>query len=103
MSRPFSYSDKNFTVIGNVLFVHFNYDGDADVGTRLCEIPEKIFDRLLFYSNNATTCYSDFGATGGNFILSVTKYENKFYLANGTSLYKTKNRYIFSIFMLKDI
>lgn len=26
MSRPFSYSDKNFTVIGNVLFVHFRYD-----------------------------------------------------------------------------
>ena len=28
MSRPFSYSDKKnfFTVIGNVLFVHFRYD-----------------------------------------------------------------------------
>ena len=23
MSRPFSYNDENFTVIGNLLFVHF--------------------------------------------------------------------------------
>jgi hypothetical protein len=103
VSRPFSYSDENFTVIGNVLFVHLKYDGKADAGTRLCEIPQAIFDRLLFYSNTATTCYYDFGSSGGNFSLMTTKYENKFYFINKEALASYKNRYIFSMFMLKDI
>lgn len=29
MSRPFSYNDENFTVIGNLLFVHFKYEDEA--------------------------------------------------------------------------
>lgn len=37
MSRPFSYNDDNFTVIGNVLYVHFKYDDAAEAGTRLIE------------------------------------------------------------------
>lgn len=28
MSRPFSYNDENFTVIGNILFAH------VDIGTK---------------------------------------------------------------------
>lgn len=26
MSRPFSYNDKSFTVIGNMLFIHIKYN-----------------------------------------------------------------------------
>ncbi len=103
MSRPFSYSDENYTVIDNVLFVHFKYDEKANAETRLCEIPKAIFDRLLFYTNNATTCYSNLSSFGGNFQLIVTEYENKFYFSNKTAFEKSNNRYIFSIFMLKDI
>ena len=103
MSRPFSYNDENFTVIGNVLFVHFKYERKADVGTRLCEVPSEIFDRLLFYSNNASTCYDILGGSGGAFQLSIIKYENKFYLTNLSVLESANNRYIFSTFMLKDV
>nr|DAQ10753.1 MAG TPA: hypothetical protein [Bacteriophage sp.] len=97
MSRPFSYNDENFTIIGNVLFVHFKYEEEADAGTRLCEIPTKIFDRLLFYSSNATTCYNILGGSGGNFQINIIKYNNKFYLSNITPIQKFENRYIFSI------
>lgn len=39
MSRPFSYNDENFTVNGNVLYVHVKYEKAAKAGTRLIEIP----------------------------------------------------------------
>lgn len=49
MSRPFSYNDENFTVIGNTLYVHFKYEDAAKAGTRLIEIPPAICDRLVFF------------------------------------------------------
>lgn len=42
MSRPFSYNDENFTVIGNLLFVHFKYEDEAKSNARLIEIPPAI-------------------------------------------------------------
>ena len=39
----FSYSDKNFTVIGNLCFVHIPLDG-----TKYFDIPPAICDRMLF-------------------------------------------------------
>lgn len=103
MSRPFSYNDENFTVIGNVLFVHFKYEAKADINTRLCEIPPAIFDRLLFYSNTGSTCYATTGASGGNLPLATIEYENKFYLTNKVAIEKYDNRYIFAILILKDV
>ena len=103
MSRPFSYSDENFTVIDNVLFVHVKYEENAPLDTKLCEIPKAIFDRLLFYSNGAVTCYHKIGMNGGDFQLAVIKDNNKFYFINKTGLEENIDRYIFSIYMLKDI
>lgn len=40
----FSYSDKNFTVIGNLCFVHIILDGTK----RFYDIPPAIRDRMLF-------------------------------------------------------
>lgn len=39
----FSYSDKNFTVIGNLCFVHINLDGTKII----YNIPPAIADRVL--------------------------------------------------------
>ena len=39
----FSYSDKNFTVIGNLCFVHIILDGTTDT----YEIPPAIAERIL--------------------------------------------------------
>ena len=51
MSRPFSYNDENFTVIGNSLFVHLNigtkpYSKGDTIGT----VPPAIYDRLTTYN-----------------------------------------------------
>lgn len=62
----FSYSDKNFTVIGNLCFVHILLDGTKNF---FLDIPPAISDRMLidkFYCiyselDNATT----YGAGGG--------------------------------------
>lgn len=55
MSRPFSYNDENFTVMGNTLFVH------VDIGTMkinkggiIGTIPPAIYDRLVTYNSIAT-------------------------------------------------
>lgn len=47
----FSYSDKNFTVIGNLCFVHIILDGTKVT----CEIPPAICDRMLV--NNFSCIY----------------------------------------------
>lgn len=103
MSRPFSYNDENFTVIGNVLYVHFKYEHAAEAGTRLIEIPPAICDRLLFFSNVFSAVYNVFDTNAGTVILTVTKYNNKCYFTNKVDLVLGVGRYIFGIFMLKDI
>ena len=40
----FSYSDKNFTVVGNLCFVHIVLDGIETI----FDIPPAISDRILF-------------------------------------------------------
>ena len=42
----FSYSDKNFTVIGNLCFVHIDIDIDLDNKT-VFDVPPAIGDRML--------------------------------------------------------
>lgn len=49
----FSYSDKNFTVIGNLCFVHIILDGtESDKGP--IDIPPAIADRMLSSEINCT-------------------------------------------------
>lgn len=103
MSRPFSYNDENFTVIGNVLFVHVRHDEGASPNTRLCEIPPAIYDRLLFYTNVGTSCYPVDGYAAGNVSFAAIKYENKFYLTNTIKIIAYNNRYLYTTFILKDI
>lgn len=103
MSRPFSYNDENFTVIGNVLYVHFKYEDVAEGGTRLIEIPPSICDRLLFFSNVCKAVYRTKGANAGNVVLTVIDYNNKCYFSNKSAIGAGVGRYICGTFMLKDI
>jgi hypothetical protein len=50
MSRPFSYSDENFTVIGNILFIHIKITKETDPNN-IIEIPQAIHDRMVNKSN----------------------------------------------------
>lgn len=47
MSRPFSYSDENFTVIGNVLFCHIKIKKAVMKTEPIVEIPPEIYDHML--------------------------------------------------------
>ena len=57
----FSYSDENFTVIGNLCFVHIPLDGTET----LFDIPPAISDRMLF--DNIVFSYAHYAEnkTGG--------------------------------------
>ena len=48
MSRPFSYNDENFTVIGNILFIHIPFNGKAEPHQIICHIPPEINKRIQY-------------------------------------------------------
>ena len=48
MGRPFSYSDENFTVVGNVLFCHIEIKKAVLKKSPIVEIPPAIRDHMLF-------------------------------------------------------
>ena len=54
MSRPFSYNDENFTVIGNLLFCHIKTAVPMAVDDPIVEVPPAIVDRLMNYSSQFT-------------------------------------------------
>lgn len=56
----FSYSDKNFTVIGNLCFVHIKLDGTENI----FDIPPAISDRILFDSIVCDYRYSTENSSG---------------------------------------
>lgn len=103
MSRPFSYNDENFTIIGNVLFVHFKHEEAAEAGTILIEVPQAICDRLLFFSSFGATVFAKKDSNAGQVVLSVIDHNNKCYLTNKNTIGAGADKYIFGTFMLKDI
>lgn len=80
ISRPFSYSDENFTVIGNLLFVHIPESKAREVGEPTVEIPPAIFSRMITYGNVAVESTRAFYG-GGHIGLEVVKADNKHYFA----------------------
>ena len=47
MSRPFSYNDENFTVIDNLLFIHFRDDDQHAANEPVLLIPPSIYERMV--------------------------------------------------------
>ena len=80
MSRPFSYNDENFTVIGNVVFVHV-LAGQVEPLQKIVEIPYEIGRRLLY-------------KTAMGFLQFVDKYSNQGYQFNGTVIYEDNKYYL---------
>lgn len=58
----FSYSDKNFTVVGNLCFVHIILDGTKTY----YDIPPAISDRMLFDGISCIYPYSPVNNTRGS-------------------------------------
>lgn len=59
----FSYSDKNFTVIGNLCFVHIILDDDTG---RIIDIPPAIAERILCSNMACTYPYFSSKEVGGS-------------------------------------
>ena len=83
MSRPFSYNDENFTVIGNILFCHImvtkNLNADDNL---LIEIPPDIYKRMLNKSNYLMSLTIVNNNSTSSFVSVGTSKENdgKYYI-----------------------
>lgn len=55
MSRPFSYNDENFTIIGNVLFFHVLSTGALTSNKKLIEVPPEILEEWFQESATVTS------------------------------------------------
>lgn len=103
MSRPFSYNDESFTVIGNTLFVHVDIGGDAyAVGQALCTIPKAIFTRMITYNQQASVFNKFTGGSGSSIGVTCTE-DGKLITRTAITTASTLPRFVFTWYCLKDI
>lgn len=105
MSRPFSYSDENFTVIGNVLFCHIEIKKAILKSEPIVEIPPEIYDHMLTTTLKLVNASSGTGFlyTGSAIDVGVKKTEDgKYVLFCQVNIYETGN-YLVGFLILKDI
>lgn len=102
MSRPFSYNDENFTVIGNVLFVHA-YTKPVKKNEKIVELPPKIYERLIQSTVQGFTQNSGpaIGGGGGIYYGILKRDGNKIYLSTNADIQYAN--YITAFLFLKDI
>ena len=100
MSRPFSYNDENFTVIGNICFAHI-FSPPLKVSEKVCEIPPEIALRLIQKSAQGILQAPFFGGGGALFYGKIIKENNKYYVISNS---ETKYEYYIMFYLfLKDI
>ena len=104
MSIPFSYSDENFTVIGNVLFCHIKIKKAVLKTEPIVEIPPEIYDRMLFTCQTFNQVLNSIGSVYPYAInVGVNKLEdNKYVLFCKNDIYET-GTYLVGFYILKDI
>ena len=104
MSRPFSYNDKNFTVIGNILFCHIEINRILQSNDIIVEIPPAIYNRIIQESIVGNLVRQLGTNNFDSYMLNAYIYKegNKYYIktTNGTG----GTSFIFLAYMvLKDI
>ena len=97
MSRPFSYNDENFTVIGSLLIIHVAFSGKVNLNGKICKVPPEIVKRLKY--SGFIGCYnkSPFSPTPD---VSLFVQNNELRVTNAGDY---NNGQFFSIVDLKDI
>lgn len=105
MSRPFSYNDENFTVIGNILFVHFNDVLERKANEPIIEVPPEIFKRLYGYTNIVSSSLNEPSSESENFPITIVEKNGKHYIAFHNPRYSTTHpiRHHYCYYLLKDI
>ena len=106
MSRPFSYNDENFTVIGNILFVHFRINNIINQYSNFLEIPEELYKHMVNKSNLFIISWSKDEVSGltDNIRVGVTKsdIDGKYYFFAGDGI-NSGGDYLMGYYFLKDI
>ena len=106
MSRPFSYNDENFTVIGNVLFVHIIDNKARKQFEPVVEVPPAIYKRMETYTNFCITSYSNLDEfdSHSSSVISIRAFNDKIYFMFLTDRPATNDdRLYIAIYFLKDI
>lgn len=104
MSRPFSYSDENFTVIGNMLFCHIKVKKLILKNEPIVEIPPAIYSHMLFTTQTFTQVFSQIGTYECHFVdIGVNELEDKKHYLYGNSDIKPSGSYLVAFYFLKDI
>lgn len=104
MSRPFSYNDADFTVIGNMLFIHCHYDGFFYPGLVLIDVPWEIRKRL--YHNESYLLMTNMNKLSDNALVPVTMEPGYLTARDGVpDIPDIKNgeRWYYGMYLLKDI
>ena len=104
MSRPFSYNDENFTVIGNMLFIHICYKYMVSPGQIIADVPLAIRDRVYHYENYLIM--SNMNSVSDNALVPVTLEFGYLTTRDGfPEIPELENgeRWYYGIYLLKDI
>lgn len=103
MSRPFSYNDENFTVIGNMLFIHTHYNGYFYHDMVLVDVPEEIRKRLYHYESYLLM--TNMNNLNDNAIVPVTMEPGYLTARDGVDIPDLNNgeRWYYGLYLLKDI
>lgn len=101
MSRPFSYNDENFTVIGNVLFCHIKIKKVIPKFEHIVEIPPAIYARMLFTTQKFNKVNYALNVTSSsNVDISVMQEGKKYFLFTDIDVYGI-NGYLVGFLFLK--
>lgn len=105
MSRPFSYNDENFNVIGNVVFLHIKLTNLIAKNNNIVEIPPEIYKRMLHKSNYLMYVRPVDGASQVSWVSVGTRKsesDEKYYLYSASDI-GTIGNYLIGYYILKDI
>lgn len=104
MSRPFSYNDENFTVIGNILFVHFADSKEHKALEPVIQIPDEIYKRMVSFGNTALASPNLIKDGSFTVSISVILKDNIPYIAFTNDRFSANYvRYHYAWYLLKDI
>lgn len=108
MSRPFSYNDENFTVIGNMLFGHIKVPKGTslEANNKIVEVPPELFNRMASFSNFAIPSRADEGGIPPGTLGLYVSIDNGIpflYSSNSYNPGSNYDAYLYFNYYLKDI
>lgn len=101
MSRPFSYNDEHFSIIGNVLFFHVLSTGTLTCNKKLIDVPPEIFKRVVSRECVAFMSYDVVDYTHSTVFPLV--FKNMTLIYKGADLSGENNRYLTGFTLLNNI